>query len=362
MAYDIRTLLSPQNLLGLIQSIKGGVQDYLPPGLFANTRPCIGNRGTYRRTKNTRQLAPVSQYGGPPVYVNGSDVTEVPEVLLHSKLAKPFDANFYSNLQGLSDVTAQKYAEDLVAYETAELKRRITNLQMASKYCALTQGKIYVDSTNNFTLSSGSAQYTIDFKIPAANIDTIANLTGIAGAWSAAGTDIPAQLRAMKQKSAFDTGYQSMAVLYGISVPQWIRANTLVQNAVTGNYVLATEQYRSTEIPAKFSDYDWYPQYGAMFQDPNGVNTKLWPDNIAVFIPLPDPSWQEMLQGTTRIPTSIGSVGGDALQTLMSNTSDVAGMFSYATIDRHGVVEQVAGDTWLPVPKVPGAIYIATVG
>lgn len=363
MAFDIKTLLSPQNLLGLITTIKGGVPDYLPPNLFATDRPCIGNRGTYRRVQNSRQLAPIGQYGAAPVMVSGQGVTEIPQTLLSAKIGKPYDANFYSNLQALGGFgvpATQKYAEDLVSYETAELKRQVSNTMVASKYSVLTLGNIYVDSTNNLTLSSGSALQTYSAGIPASHIDTIANLSGVAGVWSDASSDIPSQLRAMKQKSAQETGYESMMVLYGINIPKWIRANTAAQAMVSGNYVLASEQYQSTEIPAKFANFNWYPQYGAFFETTPGTRIQLWPDNLAVFIPMPDPGWQEMLRGTTRIPTGFG-VGADPLATMMSNTNDVSGMYSYATIDRHGVVEQVAGDCWFPVLTNPSVLYLATV-
>jgi hypothetical protein len=166
----------------------------------------------------------------------------------------------------------------------------------------------------------------------------------------------------MKQKSVQDTGFESMLILYGLSIPQWIRTNTAVQNMVNGNYVLATDQYKSRDIPAKLGDYDWYPQYSAFFEDASGSKVKLWPDNVAVFIPMPTPEWQEMLEGTTRIPTSLGGVVPDAVTAMTNFTQDVPGVFSYATMDRHGVVEQVAGNTWLPTIKNPQAVYVATVG
>lgn len=363
MASDLKTLLSPQNLLGLITTIKGGVPDYLPPGLFSNDRPCLGNRGTYRRIKNSRQLAPIVQYGAAPVAVDKQDVVEIPQTLLSSKIATPYDANFYSNLQALGGYgvpATQKYAEDLVAYETAELKRRVSNTMTASKYSILTLGNIYVDSSKNLTLTSGSAQQTFPAGIPTANIDTIATLSGVAGVWSDASSDIPSQLRAMKRKSVQETGFESMMVLYGINIPLYIRANTASQAMVSGNYVLASEQYQSTEIPARFANYSWFPQYGANYETSPGTRIQLWPDNLALFIPMPDPGWQEMLRGTTRIPTGFG-VGGDPMATMMANTSDVSGMFSYATIDRHGQIEQVAGDCWFPVLTNPNVVYLATV-
>jgi hypothetical protein len=36
-------------------------------------------------------------------------------------------------------------------------------------------------------------------------------------------------------------------------------------------------------------------------------------------------------------------------------------LFSYASVDRHLIVEQTVGNTFLPVLKVPAAIYQLTV-
>src|ERR1700722_18030700 len=195
MHFDLRTILAPQNLLGLVQSIKGGVPDLLPPGLFTKVRPTVGNTGSYRRVTATRRLAPVVQYGAPPVSVDGQGITEVSEKLVHTIVSKPFDAAFYNNLQGLSDITAQRFAEDVVSYETAELKRRVTNLMAACKYSVLTSGVIYVDHTQQFAFSSGTAQYTVNFEVRTTNQTDVATYTGISGLWSSSDTDIPQQLR-----------------------------------------------------------------------------------------------------------------------------------------------------------------------
>jgi hypothetical protein len=360
MPFDLRTILAPQNLLGLVQSIKGGVPELLPPGLFSKVRPTVGNTGSYRRVMATRQLAPVVQYGAPPVPVNGQDVIEVSEKLVHTIVSKPFDASFYNNLQGLSDITAQRYAEDVVTYETAELKRRVTNLMAACKYSVLSQGVIYVDHTQQFAFGSSGSQYAIDFGVPTSNQTDIATFTGVTGLWSNSDTDIPLQLRTLKQLAVQATGYPITHCLYGKSIPDYIQNNTAVADLVRGNYVLATEQYRTTEIPPMLGDINWLPMYSAFAEDSTGAQYSLWPDNLAVFIPDPADDWQEMLEGTRRIPTTFGAVGGDALSVLQTGV-DAQGLFSYASVDRHLIVEQTVGNTFLPVLKVPAAIYQLTV-
>lgn len=363
MSFDLKTLLSPQNLLGLITTIKGGVPRFLPPGLFSNERPCIGNRGSYRRVKNSRILAPITQHGAAPVMLGGEDVTEIPQILMASKIGKPYDSNFFSNLQALSGngtPAVQKYAEDVVNYHTAELKRKLTNLKTATEYSILTKGAVYVDSSNNLTLSSGSAAQTYSAGIPAANIDTIANITGIPGTWDDPNCDIPSQLRALKQKAIQTSGYPAAEILYGLNTPGYVRNNTAVAAMVSGNYILASDQYKTTEIPAKLCDYNWHPQYDAFYESTPGTQVQLWDAKTIVVIPTPSPEWQESLRGTTRIPTGYG-VAQNALDAMQTNTQDASGMFSYALTDPHGIVQQVAGDCWFPVLTVPASLWIITV-
>jgi len=80
-----------------------------------------------------------------------------------------------------------------------------------------------------------------------------------------------------------------------------------------------------------------------------------------VFTPDPSPEWWEVIQGTYPIPSDIGNVSNDAMASLR-NVSVEPGMFSYAHVLSDPVtIKHLAGDTFLPVIKVPNAVVIATV-
>ena len=85
-------------------------------------------------------------------------------------------------------------------------------------------------------------------------------------------------------------------------------------------------------------------------------------DDQVAFTPEPTPDWIGWLEGTYPVPTSVGTVNGDAALTLRSSVTTAAGLFAYGVLNVDPVtVKMVAGDTFLPVLKVPKAIFIAQV-
>lgn len=363
MAVDFRTLLAPQNLLGLVTTIKGGVPDPLPPNLFSSGATFLGNQGSYRRVKNTRRVAPMTQWGAPPVPVDSEDISEIPIKLMATRVAKAYDPTVFTNLQALTGISAQRYAEDAVNYQTAELKRRVTNLVSAAKMSVLALGKIYADSTGNLlpTSSGASAAFTYDAGIPSANVDTLATITGVSGAWSTAATDAVKQITYLKRKALETSGFPIAHAIYGRNVPGLVRGLTQFTNNVNGNYLKATEAYMTSEIPQGFLGLNWVPGYTHFYQDSAAATQSILGDNSIIFIPEPTNDWQELLTGTTPIPTTFGTVSTDASAQLAGSISHESGMYSYAWTDTHGVVSQAVGHCFLPVLKVPAAVWATTV-
>ena len=100
---------------------------------------------------------------------------------------------------------------------------------------------------------------------------------------------------------------------------------------------------------------------GQFFADAAGVNQTFFGPDDVIFLPEPDPTWWEILEGTYNVPTSLGNVSSDG-NSAMTDIQEVNGLFNYARINEDPVtVKHLAGDTMLPVLKVPKAIYIADV-
>jgi hypothetical protein len=106
----------------------------------------------------------------------------------------------------------------------------------------------------------------------------------------------------------------------------------------------------------------WVPAYDAFFEDQNGVLQSLVGDDQVVFTPEPTPDWIGWLEGTYPVPTGVGTVSTDGATALRNSVTTAAGMFAYGLISTDPVtIKMVAGDTFLPVLKVPKAIFQATV-
>lgn len=366
---DAFSVINADCVTYLFSLLKGGVPDPLPASLFSTGTSFLGNQGSYRRVTNTRQVAPMTQWGAPPVPVQPMDMSEIPVKLLSSRISLPFDPTVFTNLQSFSGANAQRYAEDVVSYQTGELKRRLMNLVAAAKMSVLTLGKIYADSSGNLlpTSSGASAAFTYDAGIPSANIDTIANLTGVSGAWSTAGTDAVKQITTLKKyalggsSTIGGSGYPIKYAIYGKNVSGVLRGLTQFTNNVNGNFQKATEAYNTTEIPDGFLGLNWVPGYTHFYQDSSNAYQTILGDNQVIFIPEPTNDWQELLTGTTPIPTQFGTVSSDAGAQLAGTIQHAPGMYSYAWTDPHGLVSQAVGHTFLPVLKVPKAVFVATI-
>src|ERR1017187_8504306 len=128
-----------------------------------------------------------------------------------------------------------------------------------------------------------------------------------------------------------------------------------------------------TEIPdGTFGIKKWYPVAEAFFAKsvaatPLGgaeeANISEWfPSNQITLTPDPSPEWWEIVEGTYPVPAAF-NITQDMMGQLTA-LKQIAGAFSYATLqDDPPSVKHLAGDTFLPIIKVPGAVYmINTIG
>ena len=105
----------------------------------------------------------------------------------------------------------------------------------------------------------------------------------------------------------------------------------------------------------------WHPAYEAFYEDDTGTAQDLVGGDQILFTPEPSMDWLDWLEGTYPVPTNVGAIAADAIGAA-GNVSVASGMFSYGQVLSDPVtVKHVAGDTFLPVLKVPKAIFVATV-
>jgi len=358
MAKTLQQILGSTTLTGVVQGVKGGVpSDILPPAFMRATRVVTGDSAKYRKVNNTRKVAKIVQYGSPSKRREQIGISEVPVKLLHTFEHEVFDAATLQNLTSEND-QIQRLGEAEVARQSAEFKRYFTNLRLAATYSMLAKGVIYFDADGNLLPSSSGAAITVDAQVSANNKNQLNGV--ISAAWSAAGTDIPLQIAALKKVARKLTGYKLTHAFHGENILGYFTTNTKMKEIINRNPAMQNAVLMNNEIPNGLLNLNWIPMYEAFYEDNDGTDQDLVDADNVIFTPDPTPDWWEVMEGTYAVPNDL-VIGTDAMDVL-SNLVQRPGMFSYAELKTDPPsIKQLAGDTFLPIIKVPDAIFIATV-
>lgn len=359
MAKTLMDILGARNLVGVIQAVKGGVpSDVLPPAFMRVSRKVEGDYCTYTKVESTRKTARMVMYGSPSRNRDLKGVSEVPIKLVHTAEHIIHKPTTLMNLKNLDNEAKQKLGRMEITRQSNEFKILFQNLRMSAVYAALSSGYIYFDEDGNLLPNSTGAMVTIDFGVPAGNKNQLGGV--IAATWDAAGTDIHKQIVALKKAARKATGYPLKYAFYGDDCLDYFLTNTKLKEIINRNSQYQKD-FSQNEITDGFLGLNWIPAYEAFFQDAAGTNQDFWSADKIVFTPEPSPDWWEYIEGSYPVPTNLGNVHSDGVAAI-GNVLEVNGMFNYAILLEDPVtVKQVAGDTFLPVLKVPKSIYIADV-
>lgn len=359
-APSIESILGGLTLTGVIQDPKGGLPTKLPPALFQRTRGVEGNRCSYKRVNGNRELARLVQYGSPAVTRGHRGVSSVVVHLMHAFEQQSFDPLL---LLRLMQPYSMGVAEGEIASQTGGFRMLFDNLRIAAVHSAFALGQIHIDGLGNLLPSDSGAAYSVDYEIPAGNRDQLdhdGNGDIIAAKWSDAGTDITSQIVALKTAATKLTGYGIRHAIYGANVLQYILGNTAMQNAFKLNSAYQAAAING-EIPDGLMGLSWHAAGSTFFVAADGEAKTVFDADSITFIPEISPDWYDLVEGSYMIPTNVG-VGTEVSSVMLSNLTTVEGRFSYAVVTHNPVgVTQFAGDTFLPIIKVPGAVWFAKV-
>jgi hypothetical protein len=353
------------NMLSVIEAVKNGVPNPFDPAFLTTTAPVEGDYGLYTKVEGTRKLAQTVQFGSKSIRARQQGVSDVPVKLIHTFMNQNFKQAVMLNLLS-PDGSRQRMGEQEVGRQTGLLKTQFSNLRITALASGLALGHIYFDADGNLLSSSTGATVDVDYGIPAGNKNQL-NVFGegniIAADWDTAGTSIVTQVAELKSAAIKLTGYPLDTAYYGSNIAGYLLDNDDLVNwaaRVPGlNQTLATGV-----IPDGLLGINkWRPAQDHVFADADGDLQTIWDDDGITFIPAVSADWYEMLEGTFPIPTGIGAITAEAMQQLTSSIMEARGMFTYASIA--GVdpvaITQYAGDTMLPVIKVPKAVFQAIV-
>lgn len=363
MPGTLQSVLAARVLLGLIQGVKPGLPEVgLPPGLVNPPSAPIGSpitggdRGSYFKVEGTRKTAKQAHRGSPSRARTMSSVKEVPVIALSSSEHIEIKAD---TLMALNDDrgNVQKIGEQEVTRQVTECKQLQTNLRLAATASAFALGHIYFDKDGDLLASSSNSVIDADMQIPANNANQLNGL--IATSWANPAASIIKQTQNIQKQSMVDTGYALKHALYGADILDLILNNNQLVELINANPAYQTAFAQGT-IPAGFLGFQWWPAYNFFFQDDDGTNQTIFGATTITFIPEVSAEWFEVLEGGTPVPTTFG-VESD-LAALMKSCTIARGMFAYAVGSVDPVQgKMVYGDCFLPVIKVPAAVYRATV-
>jgi hypothetical protein len=187
----------------------------------------------------------------------------------------------------------------------------------------------------------------------------------LSAAWSNPATTIDVQVRALHQAAVRLTGYELKHAFYGQNIPTYLTSNTNLGNYffrdAYGPEGFGPQFIATADMPNPLLGLTWHKAYQSFFIDQNGNTQSLvGPDQI-VFTPEPSTAWIGFLEGTYPVPTKAGIVT-PAEPSVVTGMETRAGMFAYGTASADPPTAKIVyGDTFLPVLKIPSAIFVATV-
>lgn len=354
-------VLSAPFLAGIIEEVKGGLpKDGFPANMFNVTRRVKGNQATYNLVEGTQKLAKQVLYGSPSQNRKLKGVSEKTITLIHSFEHEIHNMAVLENIRSMTSYKQQNLGREEIARQVKDFVMLFDNLRTAVALSALILGYIYFDEEGNLLPSASGADLTIDFAVPAGNRDQCdieGNGNIIADSWATAGTDINEHVRAIITAIRRKTGYTIKNAFYGSDILTIFMENTTLKEIIN-RYNPLQGSFSKNEIVSGFLGLDWFPMDLAFFQDQDGTNQTFQTSDHVIFTPDFDTTWWEFVEGSFPVPNKLG-IGSDALAAI-SDFTDKSGMFSYAEIQTDPPsIKHMAGDTQIPLIKVPGAVVIA---
>jgi Phage major capsid protein E len=345
-------------LTGSIRTTVSGIPDPLPPAFRTTTRDVLGDATRWIQRTGQRQTARRVEYGAPPLNTPLKEIGAKDAKLLHFYEQIRLPMLQYQSLRAYDNYAVQRMGEQEVQEQTDLFRDRFTNVETAAILMTLAKGILYFDANGNLLPTSSGAILSVTFQMNANNQNQLNGV--ISTSWASIATaDVPAQLRALKQRARFLTGYPIKYAFYGKNVPGYLANNALVQPYLARALEKRQEWLQNAEIPDGLFGLTWVPAYEAFYEDYTGTNQGIFGDDAVVFTPEPSMQWWELQLGSFPVPKSIDITGPAGAP---DNFELVYGRFGYGQLVRNPPTADVYyGHTFLPIIKNPDAVFQAVV-
>jgi hypothetical protein len=359
---SLEQILYFRNLTGVIESIKAGIPCPLPDAMLKSHKQVSGNRAEYFKITGTRQVARIVQYGSPAQRQGLREVDSVPITLMHSFEDMAWPLSLMIALTQMSELKKDAKGTEQAEYQSRNFKKRFVNLRQVAAMQALFTGILYWDKNGNLLPSSAGAAASVDFSVPAGNKTTVG---GLITGWNTTSTDIIGQIEALQAKAVAASGYPITTAYYANGVASWIGANTTALQYLKFNLEMGTQYVKNkSRIPQGFGGIaNWIYAGDTFYADSTNTNRVIMPAATVVFTPDVDEEWWDIYEGSFLVPKTVTPQMNQSASDMLSeaNLAEVFGQFGYGQLSMNPpTVVQYAGDTFLPILKVPGAIYQTT--
>lgn len=362
MAYSIEEILGFVPLTAAIEKVKNGLPKILPPA-FYNRNPAFRLVGDKTRRVNysgTRKNARILPYGAPPRQIKFLPLEQQDIRLLHTEETVNFSPELFMQLREFETYTAQVLAQQEAKRQVNNAATRQMNLQSSAINVMLANGKLWFDVDGNLLASASGADLTVDYQVPANNLNQLNGI--ISASWATAATDIVSQINAIKAQALYTTGYPLKYCLYGKNIMSYLINNTAVQTYLKYNISRADYWLQSGQIPPGLFDLEWVPMQNAFFNSDADATVQIFGADTCTFTPDPaDQNVYGIYEGTTPVPKSF-NVTGD-LMAQYANIEQRSGSYGYGMMQLGPPMNLVGvyGDTFLPALMNPAAYFIADV-
>lgn len=343
--------------LAVAEAVKRGVPDVLPPALAVRSpNSPVGTQVIYDKVTGNRSTPPLVNQMAGSVTVETEGIEKVQVTALGSKMDFVVGQELLYYLQSPEAFVKRRAVMEL-KNKQSNFAARFGNLAVTLRNMLFANGKVWADGDGNILFSATGAKRTYDATIPVGNTLTKngASSSYNIGDWSSTSTAIPGFLRALRIANTQANGYQLKTILYGSAVPDYIFANTAVQEYLKRNPLMNQQVLDTNEIPQGLMGWNWKAVGEAFYDDYAGTTRSIYPTNFLGIMPDPSPNWYEYFECGTLIPKGLLGVGA-SMDALNSSNIDVAyGLFSYALVNTNPLALQtIMGLYCLPVIKVPG--------
>lgn len=359
MAKSLQEILGARQMTGVISTVAPGLPNPIPQNFFNTTKRVMGDKSTFIKVTGERRQSQTSPYGAPAKRVNRLPMSEAGVTLLHSFEEQGHNPVVLQALLGLNGGPAQDFAVEEVDRQTQAFNLRLENAKIGSMLSLLRHGKIYIGSDGEILFTSSGAVVTVDYGVPAANLNQIDSIIGTT--WATDSVGIIDDITAIKKKAKQATGRALKYAFYGQNILGYILGNLQAKALIHANPVMAQQLYNTGEIPDGFCGLKWIPVYDAFGLDTSDAVTDWWGGDIISFTPEPDGQWLQYHEGSMLVPRSVGTVHADAVAAA-NDLEVVYGKFAYAVVGHNPpTITQYAGYTWMPLLASPSDLYIADV-